>query len=390
MAQARPVTVRSKEARHVPSRPTPRRGRRRLDRHSVRLGAGAGERQPRQRAAARGAAGVGRRKHGRGNPRRQRSRGLRPDDQLRLVPPGRHRRRPADRAPRRSRRGRSHDRRPPQGPLGDQLRHLPNTDPKGNADLSFGTVDEGNYLFMVAQRSTSQPGGFRLSLFAPENREAYPGRHLPARGVTTTVDSLLDADDAWSTEMKAAHTYRITVSARSDVVLTLATGEQMQTDLALLDDRGRNIRCACLAGGGARMRLQLPRGRYFLAVRSREHTGGRYRLRLLVREITKTRITIDGRRRAFANPGRSVVVAAKVSPARAGGLVRFKVDRFDPFQGWVFARFLTAQVGADGVGRVAWIPPSVGRWRIDARFRGTIARSPSRSGTATLLVAEPL
>jgi hypothetical protein len=70
--------------------------------------------------------------------------------------------------------------------------------------------------------------------------------------------------------------------------------------------------------------------------------------------------------------------------------VRFKVDRFDPFQGWVFARFLTAQVGADGVARVAWIPPSVGRWRIDARFRGTIARSPSRSGTATLLVAEPL
>jgi len=369
-----------------------------------------------------------------------------------------------------------------------------NTDSKGNAALSFGTADEGNYLFMVAQRATSQPGGFRLSLLAPENREAYPGTHLPARGVTTTVDPLLDADDAWSTEMKAAHTYRINlvsgaercvtlalygprlrsfvsgaplrsagcggyltftpgpggggryslrvfargergearyrlqvaeagrddtspgvplhnleqragrlsgrsvdvidlyrfqVGARSDVVLTLATGEQMQTDLALLNDRGRNVRCECLASGGTRMRLQLPRGRYFLAVRAREHTGGRYRLRLLVREITKTGISIDGERRAFANPGRSVVVAATVSPARAGGLVRFKVDRFDPLQGWVFARFLTAEVGADGVARVAWIPPSVGRWRIDARFRGTIARSPSRSGTATLLVAEP-
>ena len=370
-----------------------------------------------------------------------------------------------------------------------------NTDSKGNADLSFGTADEGNYLFMVAQRATSQAGGFRLSLLAPENREAYPGKHLPVHGVTTTIDPLLDADDAWSTEMKAAHTYRINlvtgaekcvtlglygprlrsfvsgaplrsvgcggyltftpgpggggryslrvfargergearyrlqvaeagrddtspgvplhnleqrtgmlsgrsvdvidlyrfqVGARSDVVLTLATGERMQTDLALLNDRGRNVRCECLASGGARMRLQLPRGRYFLAVRSREHTGGRYRLRLLVREITKTGITIDGERRAFANPGRSVIVAAKVSPARAGGLVRFKVDRFDPFQGWVFARFLTAEVGADGLARVAWLPPSVGRWRIDARFQGTIARSPSRSGTATLLVAEPL
>ena len=62
----------------------------------------------------------------------------------------------------------------------------------------------------------------------------------------------------------------------------------------------------------------------------------------------------------------------------------------DNIQGWVFARFLTAQVGGDGVARLAWIPPSVGRWRIDARFRGTITRSPSRSGTATLLVGEPL
>jgi hypothetical protein len=370
-----------------------------------------------------------------------------------------------------------------------------NTDAKGNAQFSFGTADEGNYLFMVAQRASSQPGGFRLNLLVPENREAYPGTHLPARGVTTSVDPLIDSDDAWSTEMKAAHTYRINlitgaekcvalalygprlrsfasggpirsascggyltftpgpggggryslrvfargergetayrlqvaeagrddtspglplhnleqrvgmlsgrsvdvidlyrfqVGARSDVVLTLATGERMQTDLALLNDRGRNVRCACFASGGARMRLQLPRGRYFLAVRSREHSGGRYRLRLLVREITKTGISIDGRRSASATPGRSVVVAAKVSPPRAGGLVRFRVDRFDPLQGWVFARFLTAQVGADGVARVAWIPPSVGRWRIDARFRGTITRSPSSSGIATLLVAEPL
>jgi hypothetical protein len=371
-----------------------------------------------------------------------------------------------------------------------------NTDAKGNADFSFGTADEGNYLFMVAQRATSQPGGFRLTLLAPENSEAYPGTHLPARGVTTSVDPLVDSDDAWSTEMRPARTYRINlvtggdkcvalalygprlrsfasgqplrsascggyltftpgpsgggrysvrlfarggergeinyrlqvaeagrddtspgvplqnleqrvgmlsgrsvdvidlyrfqVGARSDVVLTLATGERMQTDLALLNDRGGNVRCACLASGGARMRLQLPRGRYFLALRAREHTGGRYRLRLLVREITKTGITIDGTRRAFATPGRSVVVAANVSPPRAGGLVRFKVDRFDPLQGWVFARFLTAEVGSDGVARVAWIPPSVGRWRIDARFRGTITRSPSRSGIATLLVGEPL
>ena len=150
------------------------------------------------------------------------------------------------------------------------------------------------------------------------------------------------------------------------------------------------MRCACLSSGGARLRLQLRRGRYFLAVRSREHSGGRYRLRLLVREITKTGVAVDGRRGAFATPGRSVVLAAKVSPGRAGGRVRFQIDRFDPFQGWVFARFVGAAVGADGVARAAWTPPSVGRWRVSARFRGTITRSPSRSGSAALLVGEPL
>jgi hypothetical protein len=371
-----------------------------------------------------------------------------------------------------------------------------NTDAKGNANFSFGTADEGNYLLMVAQRFTSQPGSFRLTLLVPEQPERAPGKALPRRGVTASVDALLDGDDAWSTVLRPAQTYRINlvtgrerclslalygprtrsfgsaaplrssgcggyltytpgpsgggryslrvlarggergelryrlqvapagrddtspglplrnleqrsgllsgrsvdvvdlyrfqVGARSDVVLTLAAGERMQTDLALLNDRGRDVRCACLSSGGARLRLQLRRGRYFLAVRSREHSGGRYRLRLLVREITKTGVAIDGRRGAFTTPGRSVVLSAKVAPGRAGGRVRFQIDRFDPFQGWVFARFVGAAVGADGVARVVWTPPSVGRWRVSARFRGTITRSPSRSGNATLLVGEPL
>ena len=49
-----------------------------------------------------------------------------------------------------------------------------------------------------------------------------------------------------------------------------------------------------------------------------------------------------------------------MTPARSGGRVRFKIDRFDQFEGWVFSRFLTAVVGGDGIARVVWIPPSVG------------------------------
>jgi len=184
--------------------------------------------------------------------------------------------------------------------------------------------------------------------------------------------------------------YRFQVRGRSDIVLALAAGKRMQTDLTLLDDRGDGIRCACRTRGGARMRLQLKRGRYFLVVRSGANTSGRYRLRLIIRQITKTGISIDNRRRTFATPARAVVLAARVSPARSGGRVRLEIERFDPFEGSVFSRYLTAVVGSAGVARVVWIPPSVGRWRASARFLGTITRSASRSGTAFLLVGEPL
>lgn len=370
-----------------------------------------------------------------------------------------------------------------------------NTDEAGNAQISFETARDGNYLFMVGQRSTSQPGSFRLSLLVPDRPERAPGTDLPHGGVTSSVDPLLDQDDAWATTMRRGQTYRINlitgedkcvglllyrpgtrsfgeasalrsrscggyftftpgpdgggrygllvvarsgrgelpyhlevaragrddtapglplrnleqrtgvlsggsvdvvdlyrfqVRGRSDIVLALAAGKRMQTDLALLDDRAHGIRCACQTSGGARMRLKLKRGRYFLVVRSHANTSGRYRLRLIIRQITNTGVSIDGRHGVFATPGRAVVLAARVSPARSGGRVRFKVDRFDPFEGWVFSRFLTAVVGSDGVARVVWIPPSVGRWRASARFLGTITRSASRSGTAFVLVGEPL
>jgi hypothetical protein len=370
-----------------------------------------------------------------------------------------------------------------------------NTDDKGNAQISLETADDGNYLFMVGQRATSQPGSFRLSFLVPDRTEHAPGSDLPRGGVRASVDPLLDQDDAWATTMRRGQTYRINlttgkdeclglvlyrprtrsfsearalrsqscggyftftpgpdggglysllvvaragrgelqyhlavaratrddaapgmplrnleqrtgflsggsvdvvdlyrfqVRARSDIVLALAAGKRMQTDLAILDDSAHAIRCACQTSGGARMRLQLKRGRYFLVVRSRENTSGRYRLRLIIRQITKTGVSIDRRGRTFATPSRAVVLAAKVSPARSGGRVRFKIDRFDPFEGWVFSRFLTAVVGVDGVARVVWVPPSVGRWRASARFLGTITRSASRSGTAFLLVGERL
>jgi len=81
-----------------------------------------------------------------------------------------------------------------------------NTDENGNAQISLGTAEGGNYLFTVGQRATSQPGSFRLSFLVPDRPERAPGTALPRSGVTSSVDALLDQDDAWTTAMRRGQT----------------------------------------------------------------------------------------------------------------------------------------------------------------------------------------
>ena len=65
------------------------------------------------------------------------------------------------------------------------------------------------------------------------------------------------------------------------------------------------------------------------------------------------------------------------------------VQRFDPLEGWQFARRFHVHA-AGGVAAVSFTPPNVGRWRATASFDGTRETAPSNAGYATLLVAGPL
>jgi hypothetical protein len=80
----------------------------------------------------------------------------------------------------------------------------------------------------------------------------------------------------------------------------------------------------------------------------------------------------------------------RVGPSVRSGLVELQVDRLDPIAGWQFARTFRPRVGAGGVARQSWRPPTLGRWRVRATFLGTFGASPSRSRYLGLLVAEPL
>lgn len=175
--------------------------------------------------------------------------------------------------------------------------------------------------------------------------------------------------------------YRFDVGRRSNMDLRLDTGADF--DLVLLNDRGHRIECACGSSGGT-ITQQLSRGRYFVAVRARGRSGGRYRLTRTAKTITSTRISFNGARHATAPLGASVSVGVGVSPG-VSGAVTILVDRFDPLAGWQFARRYRVHASG-GRASVGFRPPSLGRYRARADFRGTGSASPSGTGYATLLV----
>jgi hypothetical protein len=109
-------------------------------------------------------------------------------------------------------------------------------------------------------------------------------------------------------------------------------------------------------------------------------------LALRLRDVTSTTVLVSGSRSAEVTPGAAVSISCLVSPAVSGGRVELQIDRFDTLTGWQFTRVIRVSVGA----AVSWRPPAPGRWRIRARFLGTSAASPSRSGYAYLNVARPI
>jgi hypothetical protein len=230
----------------------------------------------------------------------------------------------------------------------------------------------------------ARPGArpYRLRVRPAGPDDTTPGRVLPN---LRTVRGALDFAAADAVDL-----YRFDVVRRSDVSLRLATTGTVEHDLLITSDRGREIRCACGLAGGTAVRQRLAPGRYYAAVRTAPGAPSSYRLTRLARTITATSLRLDGARRVTAAPGVAVAIAAAISPAPGGGRAEVTVERLDPLAGWQFLRRLTPRVGAGGVARASWTPPSLGRYRVRAAFTGTRTASPSRSGATAVLVAGPL
>jgi hypothetical protein len=243
-----------------------------------------------------------------------------------------------------------------------------------------GPDEGGRYSLLV--RAQGNRGGtqrYRLRVARAGRDDTAPGLLIRSRQTRRGSLSARSID--------VLDLYRFDVTHRTDVTIRLRVPRSAAFELLLLSSEGNYVRCACGNARSPEVRAQLDEGQYFVAVRARGQSAGPYRVSLLIREITSTVALIEAVSNATAKLGSEVQLSAEVTPlAAVGGRVRFRVDRFDPIEGWQFSRIITVRVASGGLATVAWLPPTVGRWRVRGFFAGTTAASPSASGHALLLV----
>jgi hypothetical protein len=241
----------------------------------------------------------------------------------------------------------------------------------GYATYTPGPKQGGRYSIFLETRGTrSATLRYRLQVARAAPDDLGPGTSLAnlqtRRGALN--GSRIDVIDF----------FHFDVLRESDVTLRLRAGERSEFDLVLLSETGRILDCGCGGSGGAYIRRGFSPGHYFAVVRARDFSGGRYRLSLLVRDITETRALVGGSRLVALRRGQAAGVQISVTPP-ASGAVLVRIDRFLPLTGWVFSRNVRLRTDSGGVARFAWRPPAAGRWRLRAYFQGNRTASPSSS-----------
>jgi hypothetical protein len=246
----------------------------------------------------------------------------------------------------------------------------------GYATYTPGPKRGGRYSIFVQTRGTrSGKQGYHLQVAVAGPNDIGPG--LPLANQQTRRGSL-DAS-----RINVVNFFHFDVELSSDVTLRLRSSGRF--DLVLLSETGRRIDCECEGSGQAYLRRGLQPGQYFAVVRAQTGSRGPYGVSLLIRAITQTQTLVGGSRTVTIPPGQTASVEVRVTPAAAGDVSTY-IERFLPLDGWVFSRRVNLSTGSDGVARLSWRPPTLGRWRLRSFFRGTQTTSPSSSGYLVVTV----
>jgi hypothetical protein len=242
----------------------------------------------------------------------------------------------------------------------------------------------GLYSLVVRARGTAPvKRSYRLQVAPSSADDGAPGIKLAnGQSVSGTI---------FGRGIDIVDVYRLAVPRANELTtVDLRLKPNVGLDLVVLKESGGRVTCACDGPGSQMLRENLPPAWYYLLVRSRDKSGGKYRLQALVRDVTTTSIAVNGTSSVEVLPETSVQLTVQVTSASHGGPVQIEIDHRDLLFGWQFSSVVAASVDASGAFATDWTPPLVGHWRARARFAGTPFSSLSASGYVYVHVAEPL
>ncbi len=251
---------------------------------------------------------------------------------------------------------------------GDPVRRL-----RCDAHTVFAPASSGTYSVLVlAPRASRDRLKYRVRVGRAGPDDMAPGIRL--------ANDVRVRGHLQGNQLDAIDLYRFTIARPSLLRIGLRTSKDF--DVRLMTDTGHRI------AQGTEIERRVGPGRYFAVVRANDGAAGRYALRRLARTITHSRMLVDGGRAKTVGPGQGVTLDLAVSPP-VSGRAALLIERFDPLAGWLFFSSPRPAVIA-GHGRLRFVPPSVGRWRVSGDYLGTRAAAPSPGGTVRLTVEEPL
>jgi hypothetical protein len=241
----------------------------------------------------------------------------------------------------------------------------------------------GRYtLHLRAEPGVNGAQPYRLLVGRAESDDVTPGRAIANGDVVRGV--------LYGEGLDVVDLYGFTAQTRSVFDAVVTTRPWVEFEAFVLGPGGERVPLVrSRIPGRLALHQHLDRGVYFLALRSHERSRGRYTLDLSVKTLTTTELSIGGAYEVETTFGAWQRLVAAVQPPVSGGTVRFQLERFDPLGGWQFAGYVFGTVGGDGVAVAGWLPPSMGQWRVTARFLGTDDTSPSRSESVRAFVGVP-
>jgi hypothetical protein len=181
--------------------------------------------------------------------------------------------------------------------------------------------------------------------------------------------------------------YMFDVTQPSDVRILVEGSDWL--DFRLLDRSGRTIG---YGQRGVKLIQVLQPGTYHVAVTPEleevatviEPVAAHYRIRVLVRGLTTTGLSVGRGDWASVTVGSTVSLTTTTDPLPVGGKTRVEADFFDiSSRSWVFRRYWDVAPGST----VAFTLDAVGEWRVRATFYGTQTSSPSRSDYRSITVS---